>query len=943
MTPQEFVSKWRQSELKERSGYQEHFIDLCHLLGHGTPAELDPTGLEFAFEAGVSKAGDGAQGWADVFKKGFFALEYKGKNKHASLEKAYQQLLLYKDSLQNPPLLIVSDFDVIVIHTNFTNSVKREYRLELDDLLRPEKLSILRAAFFEPTRLRSSETTAQVTQEAAAKFATLADLLRRKEVPPETAAHFLIRVLFCLFAEDVGLLPGRVLTELVENARLRPGLFASQLRQLFGAMAVGGPFGRDIILHFNGGLFDNDETVELDSEALNVLRELSKLEWAYIEPSIFGTLFERSLDPSKRAQLGAHYTSRDDILLIVEPVLMAPLRKRWAEVKERAEALANQRSRQKGGKARERWDKQLITLLRGFQEEIIKTSVLDPACGSGNFLYISLRLLLDLEKEAINFAGDLGLTRFLPEVSPLQLYGIEANPYAHELAQMTVWIGYIQWLQENGFGFPPEPILKPLQNISLRDAILAIDGNDRSIEPEWPPATVIVGNPPFLGGKRMRSELGDPYVDRLFGLYEGRVPHEADLVCYWFEKARSSMERGLVNRVGLLATNAIRGGANRQVLTRILQGGRIFWAQSDREWILDGATVRVSMVAFDNLSEATYMLDGVPVQVINADLTASVDLTRALRLRENLGVSFMADTKGGPFDLSAEDARIMLEAQDNPNGRPNSDVVRPWANGLDVVRRSRNMWIIDFGVNATLEDARGYSLPFEHVRRFVQPMRASNKRETYRDRWWIHAEPRPAMRRALKGLKRFVVTPQVAKHRVFSWLGSEVIPDHQLIVFARDDDYFMGVLQSRAHELWARGTGTQVRDAVSGFRYTATTTFETFPLPWPPGQESSDEPLVKAIVTASQNLIAWRDAWLNPVDATEALIKKRTLTSLYNEQPPELVALHAALDAAVFDGYGWPHDLSDDEILARLLTLNTERSIRGGSSERPVEPGPDEA
>lgn len=936
MTPQEFVSKWRQSELKERSGYVEHFIDLCRLLGHGTPAELDPTGREFAFEAGVSKSGDGAQGWADVFKAGFFALEYKGKNKHASLEKAYQQLLLYKDSLRNPPLLITCDFDVIVIHTNFTNSVKREYTLTLDDLLRPDKLSQLRAAFEDPRRLQAAETTAQVTQAAAEKFATLADLLRRQQAQPEAAARFLIRILFCLFAEDVGLLPGRIFTELVENARLKPRQFADQLRQLFGAMASGGPFGRDMILHFNGGLFENDEVIELNSDALNVLRELGRLEWAYIEPSIFGTLFERSLDPSKRAQLGAHYTSRDDILLIVEPVLMAPLRRRWAAIQEGAEALVAQRARHKGGKARDRWDKLLLTLLQDFRDEIVATTVLDPACGSGNFLYVSLQLLLDLEKEVINYAGDLGLTRFFSMVSPAQLYGIELNAYAHELAQVTVWIGYIQWLRENGFGFPPEPILKALKNIELKDAILAFDDSGQPVEPEWPTATVIVGNPPFLGGNKIRAELGDEYVEALFRLYNGRVPAFADLVCYWFEKTRAAIENVLVLRAGLLATQAIRGGVNRQVLDRIKATGDIYFAYSDREWILNGAMVHVSMVGFDRGSIQDRFLDGVAAEKINADLTARIDTTIAQVLAENQNTSFQGPSPKGPFDIDQELAlQLVMGGGEAPVD--NRQVVRPVISAIDIGQRNRNRWTIDFAL-MSISEAQRYESPFAYVAKAVYPIRKTNRRAAYAEKWWQYAEPRPGMRKALDGKGRYIATPRVSKHRLFVWCRPEVLANDGTIVFAREDDYFFGILTSRPHELWARGKGTQLREVESGFRYTPTSTFETFPLPWPPGQEPVDDPRVIAIAEAAKALVAWRDAWLNPPGLSEAQLKKRTLTNLYNERPPELAALHAALDAAVFDAYGWPHDLSDDDLLARLLALNLERGASGGAAHGRAEP-----
>jgi type II restriction/modification system DNA methylase subunit YeeA len=557
LTPFDFVNKWQNSELKERSSAQENFIDLCRLMEHPTPAEVDSTGQSFTFEAGVGKVG-GGQGFADVWKKGYFAWEYKGN--HKDLDKAYQQLLQYREALQNPPLLIVSDLEQIIIHTNFTNTVKRVVRLTLDDLVTAEGQEHLRAIFYEPERFRVETTTEQVTTAAAREFARLADLLRARGEEPHRAAHFLIRLLFCLFAEDTGLLPRGLFTKLVSNGRRNPAMFTGQLGQLFAAMTGGGWFGEHSIRHFNGGLFNDAEVIPLDFDALTILESVGAIDWSSIEPSIFGTLFERSLDPSKRSQLGAHYTSREDILLVVEPVVMAPLRRQWETIRAQADELVKRRDSEKSERAKSNRQKELRELLLRFADELSKVQLLDPACGSGNFLYVALRQLLDLEKEVITYAGSVGVGTFFPSVSPAQLHGIEINEYAHELAQATIWIGYIQWLQENGFGVPSEPILKPLNTIVNMDAILSYDDSGRPLEPEWPVADAIIGNPPFLGGKRLRLELGDSYTEDLRSLHKDRLPAFADLVCYFFERARIEIEQGRAKRAGLIATNSIRGG-----------------------------------------------------------------------------------------------------------------------------------------------------------------------------------------------------------------------------------------------------------------------------------------------------------------------------------------------------------------------------------------------
>jgi len=921
MTPQEFVDKWRRSKLTERSAAQSHFNDLCRMLGQPTPAKADPKGATFTFEKGVDKR-TGGHGWADVWKKGFFAWEYKGK--HKNLDAAYEQLQLYRDALLNPPLLIVSDMETIAIHTNFTNTVKRTFTLTFDDLLTKDGLRTLRNAFEHPDRLRAEQTPEGVTRQAAAEFGRLAESLRNAGHDPEKAAHFLIRILFCLFAEDIRLLPEDLFSRMIEETKDDPNRCRELMEELFGHMAGGGFFGLDRIPHFNGGIFDSSVALPLVRDDLEILARVSRLDWSSIEPSILGTLFERGLDPDKRAQLGAHYTSREDILLIVEPVLMRPLRRRWQEVRKRARELAAKwQEADSAGGAKTRARHRLEKLLYGFADEIAATTVLDPACGSGNFLYVALRELLNLEKGVIRFATDLGLPMFFPTVKPEQLYGIEINEYAHELAQATIWIGYIQWLRENGFGQPSEPILKALDNIHEMDAILAFDEDGNPVGPEWPAADVAIGNPPFLGYYRLREELGDEYVVPLFALYKNRVSGAADLCCYWFEKARAMIGNGRLKRAGLLATQGIRGSAGREILERLKNSGDIFWAQSDREWVLKGAAVHVSMIGFDDGSEKERELDGRATSFINADLTSATYAPSASRLGENNSLAFVGDTKKGRFDLPAHAARVMLAQTGNPNGRPNSDVVRPWVNAADIARRNRGYWIVDFPYEVSLDQAAQYEAPFTYVTEHVLPKRRLVRNRREREFWWVHGRPAADMRRALSSLRRYIATPIISKHRLFVWLDAQVLADHAVGVFAREDDYFFGVLHSKVHELWALRQGTQLEDRP---RYTPTTCFETFPLPWPPGEEPTDDPRVQAIAAAAKELVEKRDRWLNPEGASEAELKKRTLTNLYNQRLTWLDLAHKKLDDAVLDAYGWPHDITDDDILERLLALNLERA-----------------
>ena len=935
----EFVERWKASTLSERAASHSHFIDLCEVLGQPHPAAADQSGDTFTFEKHVSTLDDG-KGFADVWKRGFFAWEYKGK--HKSLSAAYAQLVRYQGDLENPPLLVTCDQERFEVHTNFTGTRPLVYSFTLDELLTGvptancalPPLEVLRALFTNPELLRPDAAQVRVTEHVAEEFAKLADSLQQRGANPEQAAHFLMRLIFCLFADSIDLLPDHLFRRMIELDKTKPANFTRKLRELFGAMATSGnSFGPHDIHYFNGGLFADDEVFELTSSDMAILKRAAALDWSQVEPAIFGTLFERGLDPGKRSQLGAHHTSREDILLIVEPVVIEPLQRRWATVKAEALALAEAAEKEafaeatsgKKGTAYPKLRKQMQEALLNWVEELSKIRVLDPACGSGNFLYLALRRMLDLWHEVRIFLAEHGLPTFLEkQVHPSQLYGLETNVYAQELASVVVWIGYLQWLNQNGIGWPTEPILRKLDNILHRDAILTSDADGKPAEPEWPNVDCIIGNPPFLGDKKMRGELGDEYVDSLRALYAGRVPGGADLVTFWFERARAQIEEGHAKRAGLLATNSIRMVGNRPILERILDSGGIFMAWSDRPWILDGAAVRVSMVGFDNGSQKERVLDGQPVSEIHADLTASANVATALPLTENSGLCFLGVMKGGPFDLTAEQARVMLAAPVNPNGRPNSDVVKRRLIGRDIVQRAQDGWLIDF-VDREEREAALYELPFEYVKEHVKPLRDTNNRKRMKERWWLHGENRPGMRRALKGLQRYIATPEVAKHRVFVWMSTDVVPDHTCHVIARPDDYAFGIVQSRLHEVWSLSQGAWM-GVGNDPRYSSARTFETFPFPWPPGTEPNNSPLVEAIAVAARGLVGRRDAWLNPPDATEAELKKRTLTSLYNARPAWLADAHRKLDEAVFAAYGLPTTLTDAELLERLLRVNHERA-----------------
>ena len=344
----------------------------------------------------------------------------------------------------------------------------------------------------------------------------------------------------------------------------------------------------------------------------------------------------------------------------------------------------------------------------------------------------------------------------------------------------------------------------------------------------------------------------------------------------------------------------------------------MFLAVSDRPWVLDGAMVHVSIIGFDDGSEQSRTLNGEAVQQINPDLSSGTDVTRARILRENAGIAFMGDSKGGAFELTDTAAQEML-LRTNPDGRSNRDVIRPWANGKDVNGRPRNRWIIDFGVDCSREEAALYEAPFAHVESLVKPERASNKRQKYRERWWLHAEARPGMRRALHGLQRFLVTVRHAPHRLFTWLPAATLPDSALIVFAIDDDYRFGVLQSMVHLAWAKAQVSQVRDADSGARYTRASAFGKFPFPHPTSQQRS------VIAAEAARLHELRQGWLYAPTTTGQESIGRTLTRLYNLRPQWLSDVHERLDGAVLAAYGWPRSAPDEAVVSRLTELNLTR------------------
>ncbi|MFB3431041.1 MAG: class I SAM-dependent DNA methyltransferase [Phycisphaerales bacterium] len=988
-----FVDRWRGRPLTERASAQSHFNDLCDVLGVPRPTDQRETDSTYGFEARTELAGSAAfakarkagaddasqrhlfsvvtgseaakrsGGFCDVWKKDHFCWEYKRPGKYSNLDAVFAQLNFYRNDLGNPPLLIACDIDTIEIRTNFTGFVPKHYVIRIDDLLTPSEewkkqdsrspMQVLRLVFENPEALKPRDRVDKVTEELAKTIGELAKALREADHDPEQVAHFLMQLVFCFFAEDAGLLPKDLMTRLIGDSIEKTGSFMPRVRDLFAKMATGGWFGEHQIRHFNGGLFVDGESVpdglSIGTAWLGKLKIVGNSDWANVEPSIFGTLFERSLDPDKRSQIGAHYTSREDIMLVIEPVILRPLRREWVETQETVTKELAKRAKAKTDRAKKNANERIREAIDAFHTRLWSVTVLDPACGSGNFLYVALQSLLDLELEVRTFAAREEINQPIqPRVGPHQLKGIEINTYAAELARIVIWIGYLQWHRQHGDVLGRTPILERLDAIENRDAILAWadeNGNDIPVWREgasckgqawWPQTDFIVGNPPFLGSKVFRaSGVPDAYLDAVYSAYD--IPNTSDLCCYWFRRALHLLEAKSDARVGLLATQGIRGGTNHKTLELITRSAVIFAAWSDRKWVLDGAAVQVSIIAFATAPDDSPVLDGSPCAAINSDLTSGLRLFDSKPLPENDGICFQGQVVVGPFDVESEVAREMLAAP-NSCGGPSIDVVLPVLNGRDLTGRPRGFFIVDFDQRSRAE-AAGYDAPFKHVETYVKPKREKNRDKQRRERWWQHGRAGTDLRAAIGGRDFQIVTPRVSKHRLFRKYSARTRVTDAAVVFARSDDYFFGVLHSSIHELWALRQGTQLEDRP---RYTPTTCFETFPLPWSPASESSGDPLHGAISTAASELDTQRERWLNPPEwvkpiedkidrfdsfddvaevsgeearrlirqsaidaacAEDKRLKKRTLTNLYNERPAWLAIAHEKLDRAVIAAY----------------------------------------
>jgi hypothetical protein len=889
-----------------------------------------------------------------------------------------------------PPFIVTVDVgNVLEIYAEFSRSGAtytpfpdpRSHRIRLADLADEAIRARLKAIWTDPQSLDPSLAAARATRQIAEKLAGVAKALEAAGHHAERVAGFLTRCLFSMFAEDVGLLPKRAFTDLLETLSRTPEQFVPLVGALWQEMDNGG-FSvvlRQTLPRFNGKLFKEPDVLPLTRDQIDLLREASRADWTQVEPAIFGTLLERALNPAERHSLGAHYTPRPYVERLVLPTVIEPLRQRWANVQAAALLLANE------GKPAA-----ALAEIDAFHHQLCQVRVLDPACGSANFLYVTLEHMKRLEGEVLDFAQNIGQGQQRLEaegltVDPHQFLGLEINPRAAAIAELVLWIGYLQWhFRTRSAGLPPSPILRDFHNIECRDAVLDYASRElvtdasgqpvtrwdglttrphpvtgeavpdetarqplwRYSEPrqaDWPAADFIVGNPPFIGAKYMRAALGDGYVETLRATWPA-VPESADFVMYWWHHAARKVAAGQAERFGFITTNSLTQTFNRRVVQGALdQGIGLAFAVPDHPWVdsADGAAVRIAMTVGSAVKNSPGLLstvaaerdtggEGLEVELatrhglLHADLRIGANVASAGTLRANGGISSPGFKLHGAGFIVTPDEAAQLDA---------NAPIKEYRNGRDLTDRPRGVKLIDlFGLTA--EEARSrYPATYQRVYERVKPERDQNARATYRDNWWIFGEPRREFRPMIAGLPRYVATVITAKHRVFQFLDVTVAPDDALMCFGFDDAYLLGVLSSSVHERWMLATGSTLEDRP---RYIKSACFETFPFP-----AASPEHQVR-IGDLAEQLDAHRKR-------QQAAHPALTLTGMYNvlaklrtgepltakdktihEQGllSVLHTLHAELDAAVLDAYGWTDIAPGDseEMLSRLVAQNAERA-----------------
>lgn len=1035
MDVEQFIERWQGVTGTERANYQLFLGELCALLELETPdpATDDTRDNAYVFERRVTipqPDGSERRGYIDLYRRGAFVCEAKqtgltldtqGWDK--AMTRAYYQADEYARALPakegRPPFIIVTDVGRdLALYSDFSRSGAnyipfpdaRSHRIRIEDLRDEEVRERLRLVWTDPDALDPTRQSARVTRDIADRLAKLAKTLESAQHAPEAVSGFLMRCLFTMFAEDVGLLPKRAFQNMLVDIQQSPEHFAPMMESLWQTMDKGGfhPVLRADLLRFNGGLFQDASALPLDRDQIELLIQAANADWRYVEPSIFGTLLERALSPTERHKLGAHYTPRSYVERLVVPTVIEPLRDQWRDVQTAAQMLDQQGKRDKA-----------IAEIKAFHHHLCDVRVLDPACGSGNFLYVALEHLKRLEGEILNLLHELGQSQGLLEiegvtVDPHQFLGIEINPRAAGIAEIVLWIGYLQWhFRTHGNVNPPEPVLRNFHNIENRDALIDFDGTEpmladdgqpltiwdgRTTKPSpvtgepipdesartlvmrylnprkasWPDATYIIGNPPFIGAKRMRFLLGDGYVDALQEAWD-EVPQSADFVMRWWHKAALLAREESISQFGFITTNSIGQSYVRRAVVPHLNAKNplsIVYAVPDHPWVesSDGAAVRISMTVGrgghhlgvlsvmneddgDDLSEAGLIGEKYStLGVIKSDLSVGADVVGASSLQSNLGVcSVGMKTIGSGFQVSKTQAEELglgkIEGIEKH--------IKPYISGRDFTAKRRGVFLIDTFELEKEQVQRRFPEIYQHLVTTVKPERDHSRNRVFKEKWWVIGHPRQEFRRFSEGLDQYLVTVETMKHRVFGSMPAGTAPDSTLVTFGLSDWCSLGVLSSRLHVAWALAAGGTLEDRP---RYNKTRCFETFPFADIDGkQRQRIAQLAEQIDNHRKRQQAVHDGLTitgmynvleklrrcEPLSRNDRQIHEHGLISVLRD-------LHDDLDRAVLEAYGWsdlverlvgkpgattpwpgrPQEQveAEEELLARLVDLNAQRA-----------------
>ncbi|MEG3091215.1 class I SAM-dependent DNA methyltransferase [Sphingomonas sp. PB1R3] len=996
-----FIRRWQACEGgAERANYALFLTELCAIIGVAPPdpAHATSTRNDYVFERAVVLPGEeeDRRGRIDLYKRGCFVLEAKQSREgpraklppflpgllpdepgpaprsrqwDVLMRRAREQAEQYARALPVehgwPPFLIVVDVGrVIELFADFSGQGKHykqfpdraRFRITLDDLRQEAVRQRLAAIWEAPLSLDPTRHAAAVTRDVATRLASISKLLEERGHDPEGVALFLMRCLFTMFAEHSGLLPAGGFVTLLSDARERPDAFVPWIEDLWHSMDRGGEANvlRCAVRRFNGGLFHTADALPLNREEIGELLAAARRDWRDVEPAIFGTLLEQALDPDQRRRLGAHYTPRAYVERLVTATVMEPLRDDWAHV---LSAMENERTDN---------PRAAVQRVRAFHRRLATTRVLDPACGTGNFLYVTLELMKRLEGEVLEVLAELSGEEILhldtETVHPRNFHGIEVNARAAAIAQLVLWLGYIRWQLRNG-GQVSDPVLEDVQSIVTQDALLTPSGT----KAPWPEAEFIVGNPPFIGGKDLRGRLPEGMAEMLWRAYP-KMPRAADYVLYWWDRAAQALaaKGSPLIRFGFVTTNSITQTFGRRVIARAIEGPvplSILLAIPDHPWTKatpDAAMVRIAMTVvargkvegrrlriagesgLDSDTPAIRFVEA--IGRINADLSVGANVGSAEPLLANAWLcSRGVSLHGAGFIVSPAEATLLgLGSREGLEKH-----IRPYCHGRDLTARTRGAMVIDLLGLSEAEVRQRFPEVYGHLLRTVRVSRQAQFAKSptadaaaYLDRWWILGKPRTELRPALEGLSRYIATVETAKHRLFQFLSADTLPDNKLICIAASDAWILGILHSSVHEAWylanAGMLGVYDQPAV----YVKTTSFDPFAFP------ELDETLRSTIAELAEELDATRKRIL-------AAVPDLTLTGLYNLRAKliageslshededlrraasvDLIArLHDQIDAAVIAAYGWPATVTAPEMVERLVALNAARRAeeRGG-------------